>query len=293
MKFTLSKEDKTTIYKYYFSNLTDLYDYLKSNPKVNDVIFKEQDSILAEEKFSGEPLDIALEYLKGGYKVILNEFNIAINLFDRFGYRDEDSRKLVRGLHGGAYLSPLVAAGVPDCMIRYERDTTPKCITIYFQINYTFKTTPKQIFNRGIATINLIQALEEKGYLVDLKVFELLKCEDEYMDITVTIKNIDENLNITKCYYPLVGKEFFRRVMFRLIESAPVKNNWYDGYGFKTTQQEIRDFYKLKQKDLLISEPYTMGIKGNDLHQDIINLFGSLNISDEFDLSKEKVKMLK
>ena len=30
------------------------------------------------------------------------------------------------------------------------------------------------------------------------------------------IKNIDEPLNITKCYYPLVGKEFFRRVFIIL-----------------------------------------------------------------------------
>lgn len=292
MKFVLDKINEQTIYKYYFSNLFDLYNYLKDNPKINSMIFKEQNSIEAETDFAGESLDQALEYLKGGYKVKLNEFNMALNSINALGYKDEDSRKLVRGLHGGTYLSPLVAAGVPDCMISYERDTTPKCITIYFQINYTWKTKPNQIFNRGIATINLIQALQERGYLVDLKVFELLKCDNEYIDIIVNIKNIDEDLNITKCYYPLVSKEFFRRVMFRVIESAPVKNNWADGYGFKPSEDEIREFYKLKEKDLLISEPYTMGIKGENIYTDTINMFKSLNVSNEFDLTKVKRKIL-
>lgn len=292
MKFVLDKTNEQTIYKYYFSNLADLYNYLNNNPEINSAIFKEQNSIEAEIDFAGESLDKALEYLKGGYKVNLKEFNMALNSINELGYRDEDSRKLVRSLHGGAYLSPLVAAGIPDCMIRYDRDTTPKCITIYFQINYTWKTTPKQIFNRGIATINLIQALQEKGYLVDLKVFELLKCDDEFIDIIVNVKNIDEDLNITKCYYPLVSKEFFRRVMFRVIESAPVKNNWSDGYGFKPSEEEIRKFYKLKEKDLLISEPYTMGIKGENIYKDTINMFESLNVSNEFDLTKVKRKRL-
>lgn len=293
MKFVLDKKKDKTIYKYYFSNLTDLYNYLSSNPEVNRLIFKEQHSITSEEEFAGESLNASIEYLKGGYKSRLNEFNLALNSINVLGYKDEDSRKLVRGLHGGTYLSPLVAAGVPDCMIRYDRDTTPKCITIYFQINYNWKTTPKQIFNRGIATINLIQALEEKGYLVDLKVFELLKNEEEYMEITVNIKNIDEPLNITKCYYPLVGKEFFRRVMFRVIESAPVKNNWYVGYGFKLSEDETRNFFQLKEKDLLISEPYSMGIKGEDIYLDTINMFETLNVINEFDLSKIKTKTLR
>lgn len=293
MKFVSEKVNENIIYKYYFTNLSDLYDYLHSNPKVDTNIFKEQHSLCAEKDFAGEPFDIALEYLKGGYDVRLKEFNMAIKSVNVLGYNDEDSRKLVRGLHGGAYLSPLVAAGIPDCMIKYDRDTTPKCITLYFQINYTWKTTPEQIFNRGIATINLIKALQEKGYLVDLKVFELLKYDEEYIDIIVNIKNIDEDLNIAKCYYPLVGKEFFRRVMFRVIESVPVKNNWYVGYGFKLSDKEIREFYKLKEKDLLISEPYSMGIKGEDIYVDTINMFETLNVVNEFDLSKIKTKTLR
>lgn len=294
MKFTLDKSDKVcSVFKYKFSNLTDLYNYLITNPTVNKKIFREQASLNNGVSFSGAPLGVAIEYLKGGYKVDFDKFDIATKSIRTFGYEDTDSRKLVRGLHGGTYLSPLVAAGVPDCMIKYERDTSPKHITVYFQLGYPWTTTESQVFNRGIATINLIQSLEDKGYIVDLKVFELSECSDEYLDVTVNVKNIDERLNITKCYYPFVSKEFLRRLLFRVLESAPVEENWSGGYGSSLNSASIRNFYKLKQKDLVIAPPCNMGIDGKDIYRDTISLYENLGLDKEFDLSKLKEKVKK
>ncbi len=292
MKFTLDKsKESQSIFKYKFFNLTDLYNYLKTNPEVNYKVFRNQASLNNGSSFGGEPLDVAIEYLKGGYNVDFDRFDIATRTIRVSGYEDTDSRKLVRGLHGGTYLSPLVAAGVPDCMIKYERDTSPKHITIYFQLAYSWMTTEEQIFNRGIATINLIQSLEDKGYIVDLKVFELSECSDEYLDITVNIKNIDERLNITKCYYPFVSKEFLRRLLFRVLESTPVENSWGNGYGNSLDNDDIRNFYKLKEKDLVIAPPRDMGIEGKDIYSDTISLYENLGLDKEFDLSKLKQKV--
>lgn len=284
-------------YKYNFYNLTDLYNYLISDPEVNSYIFSEQSSIVGDVEFSGASLDKAIEYLNGGYKINFEKFDIAIRDIRKYGVEDVDSRKLERALHGGAYLSHLVAAGVPDCMIRYKQDSDPKHITIYFQLGYPHYTEQSQIMNRGIATINLIQSLEDKGYIVDLKVFELSSCNDEFIDITVNLKNTDEILNISKCYYPFVSKEFLRRLLFRVLESAPVENSWGYGYGRSANNDEIRDFYKLKDRDIVISTPQELGIKGENIYEDTISLFKNLNLDDEFDLSKlkegfeEKVKV--
>jgi len=291
MKFAIDRDNPYTTFKYKFSNLNDLYNYLKSEPSVNTRIFAKQASLDSNTSFGGESLDIATEYLKGGYNIDFDKFDIATRNVRKLGYEDTDSRKLKRCIHGGTYLSPLVAAGVPDCMIKYERDTSPKHITIYFQLGYPWTTTTTQVFNRGIATINLIQSLEDKGYIVDLKVFELSECNNEYIDITVNIKNIDELLNITKCYYPLVSKEFLRRLLFRVFESTPVKGYWSRGYGRSVDKDEIRNFYKLKPKDLVIPAPGEAGIKGDDIYEDTITLFESLNLQNEFDLTKLKQKV--
>ena len=294
MKFSLvNLNEYKTLYKYNFSNLNDLYNYLKSNPTVNTRIFKKQSSLNDNTDFSGVPLQEATEYLKGGYNIDFDKFNIATRSIRKIGYEDVDSRKLVLSQHGGSYLSPLVAAGVPNCMVRYERDTNPKHVTIYFQLGYSWQTTASQVFNRGIATINLIQALEDKGYIVDLKVFELCECDNEYIDLSVNIKHVDELLNITKCYYPLVSKEFLRRLLFRVLESAPVTSNWSLGYGSSLAKDEIRKFYKLKEKDLIIPPPIEIGINGEDIFEDTVSLFENLDLQNEFDLTKLKQKIKK
>ena len=48
------------ILKYTFSNLNDLYNYLKSNPDVNYKIFREQASLNNESSFGGESLNVAI-----------------------------------------------------------------------------------------------------------------------------------------------------------------------------------------------------------------------------------------
>lgn len=297
MKFSVHEniDNSSKVFKNYFSNLTDLYDYLSSNPKINRTVFKELSSEEGGREFAGEPLEKAIEYLKGGYKINLDKFDIAVNGLRKIGYEDTNEVNFERALHGGVYLSPLVAAGVPDCMIRYAIDTEPKKITIYFQLCTPNFTTESQIFNRGVATLNLIQLLEEKGYIVEFKAFDLSRYLNEYVDITVNLKHIDERLNISKCYYPLISKEFSRRILFRVLECTPVSMGWGSGYGEAVDESEIRKFYKIDKKDLVIYSPEDLGIKGKDVHQDTLELFRSLGLESEFDLDKyeAKIKMKK
>ena len=135
--------------------------------------------------------------------------------------------------------------------------------------------------------------LEDKGYIVDLKVFELSECDNEYIDLSVNIKQVDELLNITKCYYPLVSKEFLRRLLFRVLESTPVNSSWSQGYGSSLNSDEIRKFYKLKEKDLIIAPPIEIGIRGEDIFEDTVSLFENLNLDTEFDLTKLKQNIKK
>ena len=85
-------------------------------------------------------------------------------------------------------LSSLVAAGVPDCMLRYDRDQEMKYVTIYFNLAYPHFTKESEIVNRGLATLYLIQALEQKGYIVNFKAFELSHCYNETINISIDLK---------------------------------------------------------------------------------------------------------
>ena len=275
MQDTIEQKGKCKVYNIRFRNLTDLYDYLKSNPKVNTKVFTRQASIKNDVLFAGEPLPQAIEYCIGGYDKGFDNF-LSTNAQLKTAAKElTDNRTLVRTIYGGMPQPALVAAGVPDCMLRYERDTTTAVRNIYFNLAYSAQNTTGKIVNRGLATLYLVQALESKGEIVNFKAFELSKNDDE-----------DEIINI-ELNYPIKSKEFLRRVLFRVKESSKVEDYyWGDGYGQALTASEMRTFLGAKPHDLVISCPEEMGIEGNNIYDDTVALIQTLGIEKEFDVPK-------
>lgn len=293
MQEFIEQRGNCKIYNIKFRNLTDLYDYLKSDPKVNTAVFKRQASIKNDCDFSGEPLPQAIEYCIGGYNKGYDNFLLA-NTQLKIATKDlTDNRMLVRTLYGGMPQPALVAANVPDCMMRYERDNKSSVRNIYFNLAYPAFTSTSRIVNRGLATLYLIQALESKGEMVNFKAFELSKNEDdpdEIINIEINLKKPgDLFLNVEKCYYPIKAKEFLRRVLFRVKESSKVEDYyWGDGYGIALTADEMRTFLNAKPQDLIISYPSSMGIEGDNIYDDTVALIETLGIEKEFDIHKIK-----
>ena len=96
-------------------------------------------------------------------------------------------------------------------------------------------------------------------------------------------------LNIEKCYYPIKAKEFLRRLLFRVLESAPVQDyEWGIGYGVAASIEYMRKFFEAKSNDLIISYPSEMGIRGNNIYEDTLSLIKKLKIQEEFDIDRIK-----
>ena len=95
-------------------------------------------------------------------------------------------------------------------------------------------------------------------------------------------------LDIKKCYFPLTGREFLRRILFRVLESMPVENNWSWGYGRTVEESSLRKLYNLKDSDYVISSPNEIGINGTDIYRDTARLIENLNLREEFDVPKIK-----
>lgn len=282
------KKDGYKVYNIRFSNLTDLYDYLKSNPKVNTKVFSRQASISRDTDFYGESLDKAIEYCLGGYRKDFDNFLKTSNELKRIGVEDTDERTLKRGFYGGVPLAPLVAAGVPDCMLRYDRSEDVKYVTIYFNLAYPAFTGTPAIVNRGLATLYLIEALENRGYIVNFKAFELSYCGSEAINISIDLKKPgDLFLNIEKCYYPMKAKEFLRRILFRVLESAPVEYyDWSEGYGRAASVSEMKEFLCASSHDLIIGPPSEMNITGRNIYSDTLSLIKKLRVESEFDINR-------
>ena len=108
------------------------------------------------------------------------------------------------------------------------------------------------------------------------------------VNISINLKRPgDLFLNIEKCYFPIKAKEFLRRLLFRVLESVPVEDLfWGEGYGKPASIKEMREFFNPNSKDLIISYPSEMGIKGYNIYEDTLNLIKKLKIEDEFDLQR-------
>lgn len=290
MQEDIVKKSGQTIYNLRFANLTDLHDYLRGNPVVNRRVFERQASLSPDFSFYGESLDKSIDYCISGYHDGFENFLIANDKLKETTRDLSDNRVLTRTIYGGMPLSALVAAGVPDCMLRYERDTTSVVRNIYFNLAYPAYTSTDRIVNRGLATLYIIQALEAKGEMINFRAFELSECSDEIVNIEINLKKPgDLFLDIEKCYFPIKGKEFLRRVLFRVLESSSVTNDyWGEGYGSPVNQDGIREFFNTTPNDLVISYPSEMGIDGENIYDDTITLIERLGLQEEFDIPKIK-----
>lgn len=298
MQLITENKNGSKIYNVKFYNLTDLYDYLKNNPTVNTEIFKEcASSDNTNMTFYGASLEKSIEYIMGGYNNGLDNFLITSNRLQTANVDVSDNRKIKRGLYGGIPLSPLLASNVPDCMLRYERESSEIVRNIYFSLGYPFKTYASQIINRGLATIYIIDSLEKKGQMINFKANEVSYNEYSHIDSTKEIVNIEILLkkpgdiffDIEKCFFPMVGKEFLRRILFRVLESVPVTfNDWGKNYGHSFSSAEVAQLLNLSKNDMIIPSPSEIGIKGYNIYEDTIQMIDYLKLTDEFDIEKIK-----
>lgn len=288
-KFETTNMEKT-VYNMKFFGMKDLYDYLKSNPQVNVKVFSKQYSIENNFSFAGAPLDVAIEYLLKGYTEGLDNFLKANQSLKSGTTNYVEDYEVKRSMYSGIPVAPLVSANIPDCRLITEATHDIEVKNIYFNLSYPSIIKEAKIRNRGLATLYMIQALEERGVMVNFRAFDLSKFGDEIFHFSIDLKKPgEEKLNIQKCYYPLIAREFSRRIIFRVEESSDVTHyGWGSDYGKNLPEEECRVFYKAKKNDIFITSPLDLGINGDNIYEDTLNMIESLNLEKEFD-----VKLLK
>lgn len=160
---------------------------------------------------------------------------------------------------------------------------------MFFSLSYSALTEKSEILNRGLSTLYIIDALEKQGVVINFIARETSVCSDEIVNIEILLKKTtDMLLDLKKCYYPMAGREFLRKILFRVLESIPVKNSWDFSYGRTLKEKELRYLFNLKDTDLIISTPSEIGIEGNNIYEDTATLISYLNLNDQFDVKKIK-----
>lgn len=277
-----------TVYQSRFTDLYDLYQYLKGSPHINRKVFPSLESEENDFAFAGKPYKEAVEDLikevDPGYEEFL-ELQKALNS-GRQG--TVHKYRTVKTVAGGHLHIPSYSAGAPLCYETEERVIKPKFIGIHATLSYRSLTTKAQVFNRAVIITNILKALEKAGYSVNLNTFKLAENSDELVHCVIQMKNYGGHLNMNALYQSLCHVEFARRILFRLLETTDVKTNWHDGYGSTCDEDFAKAVLKLNKQDLYFSTPNEMGIEGENIVQDFETVLECLNLCDKIDVEQVK-----
>ncbi len=292
--YRITLDNKTySIYRMDFHSLTELEMYLEGGPKVNKEIFPVQKSVEMPESFAGESLAKAIRYCHGGYE---NGFDLFLQVkkeLESANVKYEYFRRSVPAVVGSRPHIPNFVAGTPKTMYRLDRVKEKKFVDLYINLVYSGVTTQEQIINRGILTLNLISLYEQQNIGVNLYAFEASYLANEIFIAEVMLKKPGQLLNVGKCYYPLCGREFIRRLLVRVKESMPFQQNWGRGYGSVLPEPILKQCMNIGDNTILIRSPIEMGLKGKNIYEDAAIFFEQLKLNDSIQVPKYRDYMNK
>lgn len=274
-------QKKGKVYSMFFDSIGELEHFLSSEPPINKVSFFNQMSVIADEKFAGPPLQKAISYCLGGYEEGYEVFMKLSNQLEVINRQTFHSRKTITSFVGGRPNVPAYIAGAPKTMYRMERAIEKKVIHVFMNISYNKSTREEQIRNRGILTLNLIRVLEQNNYMVDFRVFEGCYEYDEYFVCETVLKKPGQLLDSVRCYYPMCGKSFLRRIMSRVKEAMPFENNWGMTYGKVADEKLSKALMNIDEDSIYIGTPQSMGIEGSDIYSDANAFLSRIGLRDK------------
>lgn len=171
--------------------------------------------------------------------------------------------------------------GNPLNMWNSSKKQVPTFMDIYLNMAYNCGTGRDEIFNRGIVVQSLVDALQDRGYIVRFKTCICVEYDDEVIFAVFRLKGEGEKLNIRKTYFPLCHPAFFRRLVFRLMETTPVTHTgWESGYGRTTDSDDLREIINPGPNDIVITQPSEIGVRGYDIDDDLEAILKFTNLQE-------------
>lgn len=279
------KKDNFNIMEYDFDSITEFINYLDNNKTSKS--FEGEYLASYNEKYEftkTSSFEEAEKLCKSGYH---EEYDKLIELKLKLEKYIRLSRKNEKQFNDYIGYAPDVKAyleGNPMNMLNKKREHK-KRVNIYYNSAVLGDITNSQILNRGVITLNIVEALEKLNYSVNLNIFTMSEEKNQIHYAKFNLKRENERLNIQKLYFPMCHPSFQRRLVFRLREeTSDISKDWINGYGRTSNEKTIRKILDLNEDDIIICRPEEMNVYGDNIIEDADNAFNHIN--------KQKAKKL-
>lgn len=248
----------TRIIKEHFKSIHEMLSVIESRPN-NEVMANKHESRDNGKGFTGtRTYNEAKEIFQNGYTDILDKIKSGVSAnLKRTEIRQR--RNVQTGVVGYAPHVPNAILGLPNSMI-YTK-TAPqkvKAVSIVVCTSENAGTEVEEFIKSGVAALGVVNALELRGYRVNLKVaFYVARCGNERAFGTVSVKDCGEHLDLQKLCFPLAHPSMLRRFGFKWMETQPeIKDHeWAWGYG-----GQINDI-KFIRENFLSDNEYFINLK--------------------------------
>ena len=172
--------------------------------------------------------------------------------------------KVARNYAGFAPCVPAAIMGMPKTMYhRTKVISRQPVINLYYDCGVNCSIGTDTMIRGGKNLYSLINYLDNHGVRVNL--FLLVACYkgNNFAYLCIKAKNSDTPVNPQLISYPLIHPSFFRRHVFRWIESSPCTDyvSFTHGYG-----RNVRDSYsnirgKLQEAKILNNDSYYINVE--------------------------------
>lgn len=289
MRKRIYRKKAYKVYEFYFETLQSLIDYITTAP-TNTKVFDE--SCLSSNKDDNRifsfrkthSLDEAIRLCIGGWDEKFDSLLELKSNLDNKILKERISSSKIKDYVGFAPSVGEYLQGKPLNMWNRIKVPNYEIINIYVNIAFSHSEQISAIYNRGAIVLSIIDALEKAGYGVRLTLFEFAIDNGEACLYYFNIKDETENLNMKKAYFVLCHPSFLRRICLRLKEVTEFEGEeWAYGYGNVPDKKTTMNFFNFDEKsDVVILSPHNMGIKGNDIYEDLETVLKGTNLTKFF-----------
>lgn len=155
----------------------------------------------------------------------------------------------VRSVAGFSPNVPAVLQGRPKTMYKLVRqNVNTKVVTFCYDCASDWTIDSDVRAAAALKLVNTILGIEKKGYRVNLYVCACMRGTSEAVGAFVKIKDSGAYMDRKKMAYPLINTSFFRRHMFKFMETAEglKEKVWAKYYGYAIDKDRAGHELRLK-----------------------------------------------
>ena len=238
-----------------FKSISELVDYIKSNPEITQDFRDNPHSSLMSPRqttWSGtRTFEDAMEMLENGWAEKAREVEEELKNLKASKQAMTLQRRFVKDVVG---FQPIVASwlrGDPESMVNVKmKPMKNKVVHLNMNVSFSCGVSAKQIQDNCINALKVIQMVEKSGCRAEVDVVivsgtghDVRTHRSKQLNVfKLRVKGSNERLNTVKMMFPMIHPSFLRRIFFRVVETMPEYEVGYKtGYGYPYNENEIRE----------------------------------------------------